>query len=424
MILSSFKALALTKRDAFEALQASTKWNLTRTLQDESNQKSIEADSELRPHFQLAFKQLAARINPIQFGINNQIESIDTIAVGSTSLQMEWAISNPMAAAQSLIAKAQAKASGYQAKEYQNDLTALMLVSYLNVQKLERQLATTEASLEKSNLILKLATSKRKIGAGIPLEVARAKGLVGLDQVKKMLAMTKLLKNKHDLEKLLDLNKIATPLEKLNPQIVPNQDSQSFMAAAFESRLDLRSAEVSRESSNMLKQEATRWFLPKISLFAEAGTVQPSLLGLPAKTLNGAVGVSFMIPLESGGMIAAKRREAQIASYRAEINLKEKKQEILSQIKEALESVAAAEEGLIVARNYIATSSEEADIAEKRFFSGMSTVLDLSSAHTNRALADDTLTESEFNFEAARINYYRVLGDFKDYFEDPRGVEK
>ena len=416
MLFHPIVSKALTKKEAFENLQASAKWNLTKTLQDESNQKALEAESEFRPHVQVALKQLVARINPIQYGSNNQVEVIDTVGFGSSSIQMEWAIANPVAAAQILMTKAQAKVSGHQAREYQNDLTALMLLSYLNVQKLERQLATTEVSLKKSNLIFKLATSKRKIGAGIPLEVARAKGLVGLDQVKKMVALTKLLKSKHDLEKLLDIQKLPSELEKLNPQIVGTLDSHSYMSAAFETRADLKSAEALRDSSILLKQQSSSWFLPKVALFAEAGTVQPTFLGLPAKTLNGAVGISFMIPLESGGLITAKRREAQIANYRAEINLKEKKQEILLQVKEALESVAAAEEALTVARNYIGTSTEEANIAEKRFFSGMSNILDLSSAHTNRAIADDTLTESEFNFEAARINYYRVLGDFKDYF--------
>lgn len=406
---------ALTKHEALEALQASQKWSLTKTLQEEASQKTIEAESEFRPHTQLAIKQLAARINPIQYGLNNQTDTIDTIAFGSTSLQLEWVIANPVAAAEVVYAKAQSKISGFQMKDYQNDLISLMLISYLNVQKLERQLATTEASLEKSNLILRLATSKKKIGAGIPLDIARAKSLVGLDQVKRVVAYTKLLKSKHELEKLLGLSKISTPFEKLNPQIARPLDPQSYLSTSIDSRVDLKTAETSREMAASLTQSSSKWFLPKLSFFAEAGTSQPNLLGFPAKTLNGAVGVTLIIPLDSGGLISAKRKQAQIASYRAEINFKEKKQEILSQVKESLENLAAAEEALGVARNYILTTTEEADIAEKRFFSGMSNVIDLSSAHTNRAFADDALTDSEFNYEAARINYYRVLGDFKDY---------
>ena len=145
MMFHSVDSSAMTKREAYESLQVSSRWNLTRTLQDEGNQKTLEAESEFLPHTQLAFKQLAARINPIEYGLNNQTETIDTVALGSTTLQVEWVILNPVAAAQVLKSKAQAKTNGFQAKEYQNDLTALMLMSYLNVQKLERQLATTEA---------------------------------------------------------------------------------------------------------------------------------------------------------------------------------------------------------------------------------------------------------------------------------------
>lgn len=414
-------ASVLTKKQAFEILkEKGFKWQLTKSLSLDAEAKKAAAESEFKPQFQLGFRQYVARINPIQYG-GADAQTIDTVGFGTTAVEMSWLLMDAAARAKVLTAEANEKMSGAQTKHYQTELTALMLVQYLNVQRLHRQLDVMDANISKSQLILKLVTAKKAVGAGIPLEVARAKNLLQLDQLKKVAISAKYIKAKHELALSLSVDKSDFELEALHPQLLATPDVRQTLQKSLEARNDLKAAEFGLESAAGAQEETKKMFFPKLQLLAQVGSTQPTLLGLPGKTLGGFFGVSLSIPLETGGLLQAKRRESEVLQMKAGLQVQQSRSEILSQAQEALEQLVAAEGALNASEDYVQTAVEEDQIAEKKYQSGASNILDLTNAHTNLASAQDTRIENVFNYEASKVNYYRTLGDFTEYFSQVKG---
>ena len=411
------EASILTKKEAFEILQSEGfKWNLTKTLGPEAEAKSEEAHADLWPKSQLVFRQYAARINPVQYGMSEP-PTIDTIGFGTTALEMSWSLMDFLAKAKMMTAEANERMTKAQAKHYQNELTALMLLQYSNVQRLHRQLDVMNANLNKSQLIYKLAMARKSVGAGIPLDIARAKNLVQLDQLKKIALYTKYTKARHELALLLSREHLDEDLEDLKPHIYTAGPIEEVMTNTLDGRSDLKAAQFGLDAATSAREETDRLFFPKLSVLGEIGSTQTTIFGQPAKTLNGFIGLSLSIPLETGGLVQAKKHEAAVLYTKADLQVKQTRAEIVSQVKEALGQLLAAEEALHASDDYLKTAEEEAQIAENRYRSGASNILDATTAHTNFAAANDTRIENVFNYEVAKINYFRTRGDFREYFE-------
>ncbi len=406
----------LTKQEAFEILkQQGLKWKMINTLVEDAKIKSDEAESAFKPKVQLAVKQFYAKINPIQYGGDDK-STLDQVGFGTTALELNWPLLDPVAKAEIKFTRTKSDSSKLQAQQNETDLTALMLLQYLNVQKLVRQQTVMNANLEKSQLIYKLAQTKRKVGAGIPLDVARARNLYELDRLKKINTLNRYLKAQHDLATTLGVEKLKELVEPLKIEKMKSDSFRLLLNEALATRPDLKSAELNVQASNELVNDSNKIIFPKLALWGEIGTTQASLFGFPAKTATGLLGIMLTIPLETGGIINAKKREALSLQNKASLQLQQTRLEVLSQVKEALEQILSTDEALAAAQNYVNTVTEESNIAEKRFTHGVSNILDYTSSHTNLSNAEDTLTDAMFNFETAKLNYYRTLGSFEGYF--------
>ncbi len=412
---------ALTKSEAYATLKSQGfKWKLTETMPLDAEAKTEEANSEFNPRIQLGLRQYVARINPIQFGGVNS-ETIDTVGFGTTAVELSWALIDPISKAKLLSASANEKMTAAQTKHFQNELTALMLIQYLNVQRLGQQVALLDANIEKSHLILKLVSARKTVGAGIPLDVSRAKNLVQLDQLKKIAIYTKYTKARHELATTLGIEKLIKEPTPLKANFFEVLNIEKFLSQTIEHRHDLKAAETALDAANGAEEESKKLLFPKLNLLAEVGTTQATFIGLPPKNMNGFVGISFSVPLESGGLIQAKRKEAALLHAKASLQIKQTRAEIISQAREALEQVLAANEAVKASGDYLKTAEDEEKYAEQKYRAGSSNILDLTSAHTNLATARDTRTENIFNYEAAKVNYFRTIGDFSDYFSTEKG---
>lgn len=415
--LGCSQSFALTKQEAVERMKKNGfKWNLTEALVSESESKLEQAHSDFRPKVAMAFRQSAARINPVQYGIP-AIDNIETVGLGSTMIEFSWLLFDPIAKIQVLAAQANEKMSHSQTLHYQNELTALMLVQYLQVQRLRKQLDSLDANLKRSNLILKLAQTRKNLGAGIPLDVARAQTLVQVDQIKRIGIYTKYLKARRDLGILLGVDKLEDDLGPIVAKTLPAEKMKTSLQGTLEDRHDLKALRYGYEAAQDVMRESQSLIFPHLSVFGEFGSTNYSMLGLPGRTLNGAVGVSLTIPLETGGLITGKRHEAAAQFKKAELQLHQVRAEAVSGLKDAMEQLLAAEEALKSSEEYLKMAQMESDIVSKKFSSGSANSLEVSSSHTSLASAVDTNVESIFNYEASKVNYYRLIGDFTEYFE-------
>lgn len=414
--LQPLPTFALTKKEAFDRLTTNgPKWTLTRSIPEEAESKFKESRAKTRPLFQLGVTQYAARINPIQFGIDQP--TYDTVGFGTTALEMRWTILDPVASFDRLSAETQLDIAKGQAKQYQNDLTAMMLIQYLTVQKLKSQLQTIEVSSKRSSEIYKLAKTKQGVGAGIQLEVTRARSLSELDRIKKLQLKTKFNKALNDLALLLGQDSLLDEVEPLTFNPKPLADLKIQLDRAPEIRSDLQNAHAGVAAANKLSNASQSRFFPKLSLLGDVGSTRTSWIGLPAERVTGFIGVRLEVPIETGGLIEAKRQGASALSMKANAQETQTRLELQNQMKEALEQIEAAQEASLVAQQYVKSTEEEAQIVGRRFAIGGGSVLDVLNSHNNIANARDTEIDAIFAYESAQVALFRTVGSFEMYFK-------
>lgn len=407
----------LTRLEAYEKLKENgLKWQLTKTLEKDAQIKLDSAHSKSSPQLALLIAEYGGKINPIQFGVDQ--DTINTVVFGTTAIQGRWNAIDSFNDLEASQAEAQVKISGQQAKQFQNELTSLMLFQYLTVQRLQRQLDALDASVKRSEIINHLAQTRQKIGAGIPLDIKRAKSLYESDRIKKIQAYTKYLKARHDLAATLGQESFNENLEPLKYDPIQLHHFKKLVHQSISDRPDLKAAQIGIEEAQKITEKSKSFIFPKLTLIGEIGSTHASLAGLgPTGQLTAFGGVMLEIPLETGGFITAKRNEALSLVAKATYQKQQVTLEVENQMKEAMEQLLAAEEAVSASQEFLKAAEEEVRISERRYSLGSSNIIEYSNSHSNLATAQDTETEAIYTYEAAKINFFKASGNLEAYLD-------
>ena len=65
-------------------------------------------------------------------------------------------------------------------------------------------------------------------------------------------------------------------------------------------------------------------------------------------------------------------------------------------------------------------ATKELDFAKKKYHVGSSGGLDLNNAQINIANATDNFVQVAFGYEVAKLNLFKALGGFEEYFEEEK----
>lgn len=407
-----------TRKNALEILKSNGyRWKMAETFVAEADAKNMLAESAFRPHVGLQLRQVYAKFNPIQFGGADNID-VERVGFGTTGFVADWTLMDPIASAKKAIASSDLQASKEKLKQNQTDMIALTLFQFLNIQRLQQQVSVMNTNLEKSQVILKLAKTKKNVGAGIPLDVSKANSLYSLDRLKKLNAINRLLKSRHELSESLGIDTIEPNFEPLVAHKIPMEKLKQALEISLSGRSDIRSADTSLDETKRILEYSRHKLLPKVALMGELGTTQSTMLGFPLRQATGIIGVTLTLPIDTGGEIAGLRAQALSLERRASLNLQQVRIEALSRVKESLEQLVASEEAMDAADTYLKTAIDEAAIFETRLKQGASNLVDYMNSHGNLSSAQDSVIEAVFNYEAARLACYRAMGSFDHYFEE------
>jgi outer membrane protein TolC len=418
LALQNSDAKLLTKKDSFEMLKKNGfKWKLTETLPQEARGKSQQEQSENAFKYEFVMRQYVAKTNPAKYGLDSKLD-VDTIGVGTTGIAFTYSLIDPVEEMKINAALAQERMTQEQSAEYQHELTALLLLEYATVQKLERQREATKGSVDRAQLILKLAKTKNRIGAGVSTELNKANSLLESENIKRLGIDIKLSKARQDLLQLIGYKDVDPKLElfdvrELNLKSTEAVDLDFATHQRADYKMALEGAAASQTASEKLKGN----FWPKLAIIGDVGTTDTTFAGLPGRTLSGLVGMNLTIPLNSGGYLEGKRAETLALRNRASINLQQTESDLEVQVKQSRQQIAAAQEAVMAAGHFVKLVKQELELSQKKYQSGSANSLDVATAHSNFASAMDTETEALFNFEAAKIQYFKSLGSFEEYFK-------
>jgi outer membrane protein TolC len=401
----------LTRNQALKELkEQGFRWRQTESFRQEASSLKDQAHAASSPHAFLIARDSLIRSNLLRFGFADSGPSqlVSFVLVGA---EFDYALLDLKSKMRSLAAEANEKAGTATTQQYQLELTYYASLAYLNAQKFQQKLLVQKSLEQTASDILTMATSKLKTGAGIPIDVMRAKGLRGLLQLKQLETKTNLLKAKSDLANLLarDSNDFELEPLKFTP-LDRNQIQKETSDLDLIDRPDVRSALQTSEAARNLVEETKAELKPRIALVGDIGIAGDQTLSANQTFPIGSVGVQLTMPLYSGGYYDAKIQENTVKHQKASLQAQQLSLEAKTSISNAREQVLAAEEAVKLSKTQVEISTEELNLARKRFQNGAVGGVETSSAQNSYSSALDNNIEAIFIYEAAKLTYLKQFG--------------
>jgi outer membrane protein len=404
-ILSKASAFDLMKKNGF-------KWKQTELILKQAEALSGQAQAMLNPHVLVYSREQGGRLSQLQLGFTDP-GNLNYYTFGATVLEGTYSLYDKSAVERLNAAQVNEKSSSALRDQYQLDLTYVMLVQYLNCQRLKRKLDLTEINLKKSQELFGLAKAKVEAGVGIELDLKRAEGLLEFQNLRKTDGETALSKAKQDLATTLGLAQLTGELLPLNYGKIKFELSTKVP----EDRPDLKFARFSTDLAEALKKQIEGEKSIRLEVFSDLGLVGTQIIGGVDQAVTGFVGIQATFPLFDGHFISSQIQESEVRISQSQLQLRQTHLEADAQLKISSDQIRDSEKAVDTSNRQVSISEEELKLAEKRFRSGISSGLELSSAQTSLAGANDGHLDALFGYELAKINYFKATGTFDEYLK-------
>jgi outer membrane protein len=112
-----------------------------------------------------------------------------------------------------------------------------------------------------------------------------------------------------------------------------------------------------------------------------------------------AAGVNLNLPIYTGGLYTARRREAQFQAKAADENLRDEENNIIRDVQVTKFDLEYAYDRLALTRQLLQNANEALELAQARFKSGLSSIIELSQAELNQ-------TSAQIGEANARYDYH------------------
>lgn len=408
---------ALSRAEALERLKSSGfKWRQTEVLQLEADAKSQLAHSASYPQLQIVSRQYVSQYSGLRYGLAAQTVP-SFLQIGSSSLELIFLLFDGAARERMKAANENQKLTAFQIQLYQNDMTALTFLHYTNAQRFHRRFENMEASVARSEEILKIAKQRLQTGAGLKLDVLRAEAMVAAENLKRLDAYSANQRAKQELATLMGLTEVTDDLEPLRFKDF-DPSPQTKESNEIESRPDVQAARLMLSTANYLKNAAVKDGLPRVAFAADLGFIgTQTFLGFGPGAFNGSAAIQVSVPIYTGGRLTSRESEEAAKVAKADLNLSQTELEARSQIKLVLDQIKTARAAVSAASQAVEAASEELRLAKQRFKGGAASGIDVRNAVVGLSTTSEAYADAVFGFEATKIHYFRIMFNFGSYLQ-------
>ncbi len=404
----------LSKAKAFQILKTeSPRWAQANLLTDLSQAQVEMAKAAQGVYLGLTSRQVYAKINQIQFGFEGA-GALSFVSFGNTGLVGAYSLYDAYAKARFSLAEKNQIMNQAQRDQYQSDLTALMLLQYLNISRLEKKLTNCDLNIHRAEEIQKAAQMKFKVGGGLKLDELRAKNLLEYEKIKKLDIEAQLQKAKSDLAITLGQNETQFIVQPLKYSPIQSKIQINNIADRKDLLVSKRTIDLAQQNKIMADTE----YLPKISMFGEAGISGATLVGGSNNALTGSVGAQLTMPIYDSGLAKSKRHEASINLLKAQLQDTQVEREAKMQIESARHQLENSKRAFELSESQIEASQKELELAQKRFQSGSTSGLEIANSQSNMAQSLELNIDALFGFEVSKLNLYKSLGRIEEYLKN------
>jgi TolC family type I secretion outer membrane protein len=182
---------------------------------------------------------------------------------------------------------------------------------------------------------------------------------------------------------------------------------KDLMAEAMHQRPDLAAALAQRDAAVADVTVARAAGRPSISV--SAGRTRIDTTGVPLQNYN-QIGVTLTVPIFNGFSVGYGVRQAQGALEAREVNAEQIRLNVSQDVWNGYYGLESANQQLAATTTLVRTALQNQEVAVGRYQAGVGTVLDLLTAQTAAASAQQTRITAEYNWEVSRARLVLALG--------------
>jgi len=297
-------------------------------------------------------------------------------------------------------ARHHAKASELEFKFRKQQLIYQTITAYVHSRQASAQVKASENAVKAAKKRWQDAQAMKKRGMAIDSDVMDAHVHVLRSQIRMNEASNTYEDSLESLRLILGMDSNEELALLSEPNVRFSSESVAQMLEKYgERRADLLALEGELEASESSRSQSRAGYLPHVNLMA-AQEWNSETFGL--KNSNAMVGVTVSMNLFSGGGDVAKVRAATSDRVALEFQLKDKRQQIENEIRQAFRSLQMAEQRFQSESEALKQTSESLRIKSLRHAQGLETTSDLLGAQVRADASEMAHIRARYNLMIAK----------------------
>jgi len=279
--------------------------------------------------------------------------------------------------------------------------------SYFDLLAARRLLAVADETVRSNRKQREQAVGRNEVGFAPRIDVTRSEVALAqaeLDQLSARNNATvaeETLRNALGLDAPLDFD-IADELSRRAVVL----DESGALTAAYESRSDLQSNLAQQRAADQEIAQHRREHLPTITADASYGWSNPEF---PLQD-NWVFGANVNVPIFSGGLTEAKVAESRANLRGLQADERTLRQQVGLDVRRSLLDVQRASQSIDVSARAAQQASENLELAEGRYETGVGNVIELTDAQAQRASAEADHVKALYDYQIAVAAFEQAIG--------------
>jgi len=321
----------------------------------------------------------------------------------------------------------QEKAAGIQDVTYQvaqQDLILNTATAYFNVLKAIDTLSYTEAQKQSIYRELDQTTQRFNVGLVAITDVQNARAQYDSVLANEVTARNNLDNNVETLRQITGMDYLSLASLNIDRFRTDKPEAVSALLKQAESRnLSLLSARLNQDLAREQIRSAETGHMPTLDLTASTGMSNSKYGGSRANQSAGStdsitgsnqVGLSFSLPLYSGGGVTSQVKQAQYGFVSASEQLESAHRTAVQTVRSSFNNVNASISSINAYKQAVVSAQSSLDASEAGYQVGTRTIVDVLDATTVLYNAKQQLSDARYSYLINQLNISYALGTLNE----------
>ena len=314
--------------------------------------------------------------------------------------------------------KSENEIAGLNVEEAENALKEQITQLYVQILYATESVKINENTLEVSKATLKRGEELYKVGSLSKVDLAQLETEVANDEYQLVMSKNSLRNYMLDLKQLLEIPGL-TPMELQIPQLddadvlSPLPKPNDIYAAALQLRPEIKSGQLSIESSKLDVAIAKSGYYPQISISASTASNTNSASadswGEQMKLgWNNMIGVNLSLPIYDNRQTKSAKQKAELQYNSTQMEMANIEKDLYQTIETMWLEADNAQKQYIVASSKLESSKTSYDMINEQFILGMKNILELLTEKNNYLSAQQEVIQAKYMaiLERTLLHFY------------------